>query len=288
MAPAHLLLMLLICTIWGLNFVAAKIGVGQIPPLLFSGLRFLILAAVLIAFLKPAPGRMRDVLLIALFNGAVHFGLMFIGVALTAASVVAVVAQLNVPFATMLSIVVLGEAVHWRRWLGIAMTFAGVMVVSFDPHVFDSLTGVLFAAGGALSGAIAAVLMRRLTGVGMFQLQSWTSATAAPLLLIASLMFESEHLTALASADAMGWAALLFTAFGASLIGHNGYYYLLQRYEVSLIAPLTLLAPTLGVVFGVWFLGEPMTTRLLIGAAIAFAGVGVLAVRGRQPVETAV
>lgn len=288
MAPAHLLLMLLICTIWGLNFVAAKIGVGQIPPLLFSGLRFLILAAVLIAFLKPAPGRMREVLLIALFNGAVHFGLMFIGVALTAASVVAVVAQLNVPFATMLSIVVLGEAVHWRRWLGIAMTFAGVMVVSFDPHVFDSLTGVLFAAGGALSGAIAAVLMRRLTGVGMFQLQSWTSATAAPLLLIASLIFESDHMTALASADTVGWAALLFTAFGASLIGHNGYYYLLQRYEVSLIAPLTLLAPTLGVIFGVWLLGEPMTSRLLIGAAIAFVGVGVLAVRGRQPVETAV
>jgi O-acetylserine/cysteine efflux transporter len=72
------------------------------------------------------------------------------------------------------------------------------------------------------------------------------------------------------------------------LIGHNGYYYLLQRYEVSLIAPLTLLAPTLGVIFGVWFLGEPMTTRLLIGAAIAFVGVGILAVRGRQPVETAV
>ena len=43
-------------------------------------------------------------------------------------------------------------------------------------------------------------------------------------------------------------APLLFTAFGASLIGHNGYYYLLQRYEVSLIAPLSLLSPILGVV----------------------------------------
>ncbi|MBL8781638.1 MAG: DMT family transporter, partial [Alphaproteobacteria bacterium] len=148
--------MLLICVIWGFNFVAAKVGVGQMPPLLFTGLRFLILAAVLIPFLKPAPGRMRDVLLVALFNGAIHFGLMFTGVALTAASVVAVVAQLNVPFATILSILVLGETIHWRRWLGIAMTFAGVMVVSFDPHVFDSVAGVLFAAGGALSAAIAA------------------------------------------------------------------------------------------------------------------------------------
>jgi O-acetylserine/cysteine efflux transporter len=288
MAPQHLLLMLLICTIWGFNFVAAKVGVGQMPPLLFTGLRFLILAAVLIPFLKPAPGRMREVLLIAFFNGALNFGLMFIGVALTAASVVAVVVQLNVPFATILSIVFLGESVHWRRWLGIAMTFAGVMVISFDPHVFDSLTGVLFATGGALAGAIAAILMRRLTNVGMFQLQSWTSATAAPLLLGASFLFEDGQTAAVANADLITWAALLFTAFGASLVGHNGYYYLIQRYEVSLIAPLSLLAPILGVIFGVWMLDEPVTSRLVIGAVIAFVGVGVLAVRGRQPVEPAV
>jgi O-acetylserine/cysteine efflux transporter len=51
---------------------------------------------------------------------------------------------------------------------------------------------------------------------------------------------------------------------------------------------LSLLAPMLGVVFGVWMLDEPMTSRLIIGAAIAFAGVGVLAVRGKQAVEPAV
>ena len=285
MAPRHLMLMLLICTIWGFNFVAAKVGVGQLPPLLFTGLRFLILALVLIPFLKPAPGRMRDVLRIAFFNGPAHFGLMFLGVSLTAASVVAVVAQLNVPFATILSILMLGEAVHWRRWTGIAMTFAGVMVISFDPHVFDSVAGVAFSAAGALCAALAAVFMRRLRDVGMFQLQSWTATVAAPVLLVSSLIFESDQLTAISQVDAIGWGALLFTAFGASLVGHNGYYYLLQRYEVSLIAPLSLLSPILGVVFGVWVLHEPLTLRLVVGAMIAFAGVGVLAIRGRVPVE---
>lgn len=287
MAPQHLLFMLLICTIWGFNFVAAKVGVGQLPPLLFSGLRFAVLFAVLIPFLKVAPGRMRDIFLIAMFNGAIHFGLMFIGVSLTAASVMAVIVQLNVPFATILSIVMLGEQVKWRRWAGIAMTFLGVMIVSFDPHVLDSLTGVFFGAAAALSGAIAAIFMRRLSGVGVFQLQSWTAAITAPLLLLASLTFETGQLAAIESASWLGWGALLFTAFGASLIGHNGYYYLLQRYEVSLIAPLSLLSPILGVVFGVWVLGEPITTRIILGALTAFLGVGILAIRGKQPVETA-
>jgi O-acetylserine/cysteine efflux transporter len=287
MALRHLLLMLLICTIWGFNFVAAKVGVGQLPPLLFTGLRFLILALILAPYLKIAPGRMGDVLRISLFNGPVHFGLMFTGVSLTAASVVAVVAQLNVPFATLLSIVMLGEVIHWRRSIGIAMTFVGVMVISFDPHVFDSALGVAFAAAGALAAAFAAIYMRRLTGVGMFQLQAWTATVAAPILLLLSLIFEGDHLAAIAHVDAIGWSALLFTAFGASLVGHNGYYYLLQRYEVSLIAPLSLLSPILGVFFGITVLHEPLTTRLVIGALIAFAGVGILAVRGKRPVESA-
>ena len=287
MAPHHLLLLLLICTIWGFNFVAAKVGVNELPPLLFTGLRFAILSLVLIPFLKPAPGRMREVLIIALFNGALHFGLMFIGVALTAASVTAVVVQLNAPFATILSIVFLGEQVRWRRWAGIALTFFGVMIMSFDPNVFDAMTGVLFSAAAALAGAIAAIFMRKLTGVGVFQLQSWTAATAAPLLLLASLFFETNQLTAIETAHWIAWPALLFTAFGASLIGHNGYYYLLQRYEVSLIAPLSLLSPILGVVFGITILGEPLTTRIILGAAVAFVGVGILAMRGKQTVETA-
>ncbi len=274
--------MLLVCTVWGFNFVAAKVGVREIPPLLFTGLRFSILALVLLPFLKPARGRMRQVMVIALFNGAIHFGLMFIGIAMTAASVVAVVAQLNVPFATMLSIFFLGEVVHMRRWFGIALTIVGVTIVSFDPHVFDALTGVLFAAGAALSAAVAAVCMRNLSNVGVFQLQAWTALITAPLLLSASFLFETGQIHALLHAQPITWAALLFTTIGASLIGHNAYYYLLQRYEVSLIAPLSLLSPLLGVVFGISLLGEPMSMRIVLGALTAFAGVGVLALASRK------
>lgn len=283
MAPRHLALMIFICVIWGYNFVAAKVGVRELPPLLFTGLRFSIIALVLLPFLKPAPGRMRDVFIIAMFNGAVHFGLMFIGIALAAASVVAVVAQLNVPFATLLSIVLLGEVVRLRRWVGIALTILGVTIVSFDPHVFDELTGVLFAAGAALSGAIASVRMRSLTGVGMFQLQAWTAIITAPLLLAASALFEHDQWQHIQGAAPITWAALLFTTIGASLIGHNAYYYLLQRYEVSLVAPLSLISPILGVVFGISMLGEPLSVRILLGALIAFGGVAVLALPGRRP-----
>jgi O-acetylserine/cysteine efflux transporter len=285
MQPAHFLLLVGICALWGFNFVASKVGVGHFPPLFFVGLRFGILLLCLLPFLRWAPGRMRDVILIALFNGAFHFGLLFVGIAMTEASVVAIVVQLNAPFATMLSIVLLGEVVRWRRWTGIALTFLGVAIISVEPHVLDAPAGVLFSAAAALSGAVAAILMRRLTNVGAFQLQSWTSAVTAPALLAASFLFETGQMEAVASADLLSWGALLYTAFGASLIGHNVYYWLLQRYEVSLLAPLTLLSPILGVFFGITLLGEPLTTRIAVGALVAFAGVAILALRNKVPVE---
>jgi len=285
MQPAHFLLLVAICAVWGFNFVASKVGVNQFPPLFFVGLRFSILLLCLLPFLRWAPGRMRDVFLIALFNGALHFGLLFAGIALTEASVVAVVVQLNAPFATMLSIVWLGEVIRWRRWSGIALTFMGVAIISVEPHVVDAPAGVLLSATAALSGAVAAILMRRLTNVGAFQLQSWTSAVTAPCLLAASFFLETGQMQAMASADLWGWGALLYTAFGASLIGHNVYYWLLQRYEVSLLAPLTLLSPILGVFFGVSILDEPLSTRIALGAAIAFVGVAILALRNKVPVE---
>lgn len=286
MAPNHFLMLVAICTIWGFNFVAAKVGVGHMPPLLFTGIRFSILMLILFPFLRPAVGQMRQVLLISLFNGAIHFGLMFMGVALTASSIVAVVVQLNAPFATLLSIIFLGEVVRWRRWLGIGLTFLGVIVISVEPHIFAAPEGVLLSAAAALSGAIAAIFMRRLTGVGVFQLQSWTSTITAPLLLAASFTFEHGQWEAISEASLLTWGALLFTAFGASLIGHNVYYWLLQRYEVSLLAPLSLLSPILGVIFGITLLGEPLTARIAIGAAIAFTGVAILAIRGKIPVES--
>jgi O-acetylserine/cysteine efflux transporter len=285
MQPAHFLLLVAICAVWGFNFVASKVGVNQFPPLFFVGLRFGILLLCLLPFLRWAPGRMRDVILIALFNGAFHFGLLFVGIALTEASVVAIVVQLNAPFATMLSIVLLGEVVRWRRWTGIALTFLGVAIISVEPHVLDAPAGVLFSVAAALSGAVAAILMRRLTNVGAFQLQSWTALVTAPALLAASFMLETGQGEAMASADLMAWGALLYTTFGASLIGHNVYYWLLQRYEVSLLAPLTLLSPILGVFFGITILDEPLTSRIALGAAIAFAGVTILALRNKVAVE---
>ncbi|HCO90571.1 MAG TPA: EamA/RhaT family transporter, partial [Alphaproteobacteria bacterium] len=201
-------------------------------------------------------------------------------------STVAIAVQLGVPFSTIMSILFLNEKVYWRRWSGIALSFLGVMVIGFDPKVFTYIEGLLLVVAAAFVGSIAMIFMRRLKDVPVFQLQAWIALLSWPLLFLFSAIMEQDQLDAIKSASWLGWSGVLYTAIGASLIGHAGMYYLLQRYEVTQTAPLTLLAPIWGVVFSVLLLGDTLTERMLIGGVMTLIGVGIVSLRQKVLVDT--
>ncbi len=70
---------------------------------------------------------------------------------------------------------------------------------------------------------------------------------------------------------------------GGSLIGHTGYYVLLQHYEVALVAGMLLIGPAIGVLAGVLILGEPFTPLIVIGAAMTLLGVAIVLKRSEIP-----
>ncbi len=282
MSPRHFLLLLAVAVIWGTNFVIAKIGMVELPPFLFSGLRFLFLALPLLPFLKIHKGQMRDVLYVCVFAGGLHFAFFFAGLAVSSASVSALVVQLNAPFATIMSIIFLKEHVGWRRWTGIGLAFGGVVFIGFDPSVFNYRTGMVLLSMSALMYGFATIVMRRLQGIGVLQIQSWTSLISVPILLTFTLVFESGQLAAMSEATWRGWGSVVYTAIFASLIGHGGVYYLYQRYEVSLVSPMLLLAPMVGVISGLVFFGEPFTVRIAVGGLAVLAGVAVIGLRQKR------
>lgn len=279
--------MVAICVVWGLNFVVGKAGVAAFPPILFTGLRFALLAVLLLPFLKIQRGQMANIALVSVAMGSVHFALFYSGLGLSDnVSITAVAVQLGVPFATLLSIMFLGERIGWRRWLGIALAFAGVMTIGFDPAVFDDLDGLTLVILAAFIGSIGMIVMRRMKDVGVFQLQAWIAMLSWPVLLAFTAVGESGQTSAVAAADAMAWGTVVYTAVGASLFGHAGMFCLLQRYEVSQTAPLTLLAPVLGVFFGVVLWGDEMTLRIVAGGVTTLAGVLIIAIRQKEIVDT--
>ncbi len=276
----HLLFMIVITFLWGFAPVIMKVAFDSVPPLIFTCVRFLLVAVVLIPFLRWHSGKMLLIVAIASTVGWLEFSLFFSGLAVSGdVTPVAVAAQLSVPFATILSIFILGEIVRWRRWTGILLAFSGVMLFSFDPHVMAYAGGLTLAIGGAFSHAMAMVLMRRIDGIGVFELQAWVAVVSAPMLFLLSLIFETGQFEAFRSATWDVWLTLFYGAFLSSLVAHAGFYWMVQRYEVTVLAPFTLLAPIFTILFGYLLLGDQLTARMLIGSAITLVGVAIVTLR---------
>ena len=288
MAAKDLLLTLLINLIWGLNVVVAKYGVGQIPPILFTFLRFAIVAAVLLPVLKIHKGQMRAVIFVAVATGGIHFALIYTGLALAAdISSVAIAMQLGIPFATVLSMLFLGEKIRFWRWLGLSMAFGGILLISFDPQVFAYRNALALVVLGSLFGASGLLVAKKLTGVGVFELQSWIAMISWPLLLGMSLAFEPGQFARLLQADLSVWGAVLYTALAASVLAHSGMYYLIQRYDLSLVMPTFLLATVFAVIFGVTLLGDQLTPRMIAGGSCTLLGVLLILLRQVRKPRTA-
>ena len=280
MAAKDLLLILLINLIWGLNVVVAKYGVGQIPPILFTFLRFAIVAIVLLPVLKIHRGQMPAVIFVAVATGGIHFALTYTGLAMAAdVSSVAIAMQLGIPFATVLSMLFLGEKIRFWRWLGLSMAFGGIMLISFDPQVFAYRNALALVVLGSLFGASGLLVAKKLTGVGVFELQSWIAMISWPLLLGLSLAVEPGQFTILLQADLSVWGAVLFTALAASVLAHSGMYYLIQRYDLSLVMPTFLLATVFAVIFGVTLMGDQLTPRMIAGGSCTLLGVLLILMR---------
>lgn len=287
MKPGDLLLALLANAAWSVNFLAGKAGVEHFPPLLFSALRFTVLLLLLLPWLRWQPGKMRQVLQISGVLGVLHFSLIFIGLDASGdIASVAIAAQLYVPFSALLAVVWLGERLDRRRVAGITAAFAGVLVIGLDPTVFAHLDALAWIVGAALAMAVATILMRRLSGVGVFALQAWIGAVATPSLLLMSLLLEQGQVEALHTAGWFDFALPVYSAIGASLVGHGIVYHLLSRYPVSLITPLLLLAPVLAVLLGVLFWGDQPTWKLLLGGLMTLIGVAIVTTKTPKPPVT--
>lgn len=274
-------LLLLIVLSWAGNFLTSALAMREIPPFLFTALRFILLAIPMVFFLKrPAPGQWPRLITVCLFIGVLHFGLSFTALKWAGdLSSPAIVIQSFVPMTTLLAWLMLGERFAWRTGLAIGVSFAGVLVLGFDPLVLDRPMAVIVMLISAAFLAFATVLMKGLRGMDALSQQGWTAVSSAPVLLLISSIIEPGALAALPQASWVAWTGAAYAAFVSSLLGHGLYYSLVRRHPVAQITPWLLLVPVFAVGLGIAFWGDRPGPRLWIGGAMVLGGVLIIALR---------
>jgi drug/metabolite transporter (DMT)-like permease len=274
-------LLALVCVVWASNNIVSKYVVSHLglPPLFFAAVRFALVAVATAPWLLPMPRPRWRLIAVAMLMGGGNFALLFIGLQTSTPSAVAVVSQLGVPITTLLSVLMLGETIHWRRALGIAMTVAGSLAVMWDQHGFKVSAGLLYVVASAFAGSLGAVMMKQIEGVKPLQFQAWVGfASFWPLAALSAWLEPGQVHMGLAA----GWPfalAALYSGLVVSVGAHTAYYFLIRRYEANLISPLTLMTPLATIVLGVAIFHDPFGPRMAIGTTIALTGVLVVAAR---------
>ncbi|MFI6486694.1 EamA family transporter [Streptomyces sp. NPDC050564] len=274
------LLAVLVAVLWGLNFLAVRIGLDHYPPFFLSALRFLVLAVPVILFVPRPKAPVRWLLVYGLGFGVLQFGLLFLAIDQGMPSGQAsVVVQASAPFTMLLGALLLGERVSPRQLGGIGLAVLGMAVIAVERARSAALLPLLLTLLAALGWALGNIASRQARPDHPLRFALWMSVVPPLPLLALSAVMEGPATGWRAlggSFDGDGWpglVALVYTALAGSVVGSGIWTTLLKRYEAGVVAPFSMLVPVVGVAAAWAVLGEQLTGWSLTGGSAVVLGV---------------
>lgn len=274
----HLLLALVVVFIWGSNFVAIKVALDDLPPLLLCALRFILVPLPAVFFLPRPQIPWRKLILYGMTMFALHFGFLFVGIALgMTAGLTSLVLQFQVFVTLALAATVLKERITRLQILGAGVALGGFAIVALHTGGEITMAGLTCVLLGATSWGCANLVSKQLGRVNPLSLVVWGSLVVPIPMLLASWVFEGPALIwdslTLVGAPALGGVA--FIVYGSTLIAYSLWSWLLSRHPASQIAPFSLLIPIIGMITSALFLGEAFPAWKLHAAALVLAGLAI-------------
>ncbi|MFT3664032.1 DMT family transporter [Piscinibacter sp.] len=276
--------LVLCCFLWGLNQVAAKVAIAEVPPLAQAALRSLGGAALVFLW-----ARWRGIALFArdgslgggLVSGllfAAEFGCIFVGLQYTTASRMAVFIYIS-PFVVALGMPFISAAEKLKplQMAGLLIAFAGVawgFAEGFTQPAAGELQWLgdaLGVAAGVLWGATTlAIRGSRLAAASAEKTLLYQLAISGAALALAAALSAQPWAPTL---SALTWASLVFQVVVVTFASYLLWFWLVRHYPATRLASFTLLTPVFGLLLGALLLGEPITPRLVIALAAVSGGI---------------
>lgn len=277
MNSKNLSLAFLVILIWGISFSVIKIGLHELPPLLFSAIRFCIVAIPAILITPVPKTSIWNVIAIGILIGIVKFGLLFTAMKVDAgAGASALLLQTQVFFTIALSYIFFGEEISRRQLVGIAIAATGFFFFIATPDGAISLLGFTLVTGAALAWAGANIVMKRMKGVNLLHVMVWASLIPpAPLFILSYLIETREPLTMLSTISPTTWAAVAYMGYLSTLTAYALWGELLRKHSAVRAAPFALLIPVIGIATSTFVLSERLITQELIGAMAIMTGLAL-------------
>jgi len=283
------LVWLLLCLIWGSTWLFIKLGLSDLPPFTFAGIRFVIASAILFAIIAARrlslPRNRSDWMLLAItgvLSFSLNYGLLFWGEQYISSGLAALL-QATIPaFGLVIAHFYLpGEQMTSAKIFGVVMGVAGVGVI-FSNQLSVAGPRALAGCAALVVGSACAAYANVLVKARGAKLDPAILAGGQmlfgliPLLLI-GIPLEGNpfhfHWTRMAV------VSLFYLAIVGSVVAFLLYYWLVQHMDVTKTMLVALVTPVIAVTLGVMILREDLNWRTFVGGAMIISGIGLIVLR---------
>lgn len=286
MKTKHIALALLVAALWGINFVAIKIGLKDFPPFLLSALRFLAVLVPMVFFVGPPCVGWGRILSIGVVFGVIKFGLLFLGMDLgMPAGLSSLVLQSQALFTVVFAVLLLGERLRAAQMAGIALATGGLALIGIERAQETSLIGLILVVAAACAWGYANILMKQAKAPNMLNLIIWVAIVPPLPMTGLSYAFEGPEriLATLSSISWSGVLSVLYIAWASTIVGFSLWVYLLRLYSASVVAPFSLMVPVFGIAASALVLGEELSVLEVVAGVLTLVGL-LCVVRVPKPV----
>ena len=284
----------LVYLFWGSTYLGIRIAVEHIPPALLSGMRFLSAGVLLLAYCALSGRRIRltakdALLLLAMGVLLLTGGNMLLAYSeqyLPSGFAALIVAVVPLWVALIEGFILRGERLKGRGWIGLALGFAGLIVLLWPQLAPIFRNGLpqsslnktfLFSSGvlifGSLSWSVGSIISRRsrLT-VDAFTATSWEMIFGGAVNMLIAFVLNNHH-TVVWTARGIG-AVIYLTIFG-SLVGFTAFIWLLEHVPTAKVSTYAYVNPVVAVLLG-WLILHEEVNRYILAGAIVIVGAVVL------------
>ena len=283
---------LILCCIWGSTWLFIKIGLADLPPITFAGIRFVIASTILVslALLRRArfPRTGKDWTLIAVSGAlqfALNYGLVFWGEQYIPSGLAAVLQSTFPVFGLVIAHFYLPhERMTLSKVLGVLLGVFGVAVIFSDQL---SIAGKM-----ALLGSVALVLSALFGSYSNVLVKAYGTQIDPQMLAATQMVFGFVPLLAVGIPTEgnplhFHWTTtavicLLYLVVVGSVIAFALYYWLVRHMDVTNTMLIALVTPVIAVILGILVLHEKLNWRLLAGAACIISGIALSVFRKRR------
>jgi drug/metabolite transporter (DMT)-like permease len=283
-----------IYVIWGSTFLAIRVAVESIPPLLTAATRHLVAGSILLGWAlwkgdRPTRQGWRAGLVLGFLFFFVSHGLLHWAELRVPSGVAALVIAVEPAIvALLLPLLNLGPRPRGVTWAGLALGAVSVALlfrpeVSADRGVLVGLFAVLIS---AISWSVGIVYASKLQPATGSTLNAALPLVCGSLMLLVGALLRGEHQGFLLSqVSARSLLGLVFLIFFGSLTAFTAYAWLLKHFEPTLVATHTYVNPIVAVLLGWAFAGERLTLSIVLSMGLAILAIWLVN-RGKQTLAT--